>query len=1066
MRFCGQAVFLTSGRGCSRSGWKDQGRSRLESEAAAETHKTERHRRPATAKRGARERCSVPRFTDEECPGKGGQGQETWLRQGSGHVRGIRRSRPAGPAEIGKNRGTTDEIPSSPAKCGLDFRIARTSDRPSIPNFEILSRIGGGSYGEVYLARSVTGMYRAVKVVRREDFEYERTFEREFEGIQRYEKVSQDHPGLVDVLHVGRDAQAGFYYYVMELADDESGESVEQVGAAYKPRTLSSDLRRGRVRPVRECVDLGVAIAGALGHLHHAGLTHRDVKPSNIIFVKGQPKLADVGLVASTGQRTFVGTEGYVPPEGPGTSSADLYSLAMVLYEMHTGKDRLDFPELPTNLEISPSVNRDEWRALNGVICRAGSPDPRKRYESAFEFAKALRGVCAPAWKTPERKRSALPAFFGTFAVLGLLALVGGGGYWLWKDQQSFVQKHGPMLADRGDSKGINGAGLRTPIGPVAPINDPRPPKGEAGEEKGPASGDSTDDTGAGKSGEASKGAGPAGETREPEPKKEPESKGPDENPAKDPQPDGIPDPDKPAKGDSGTLDTTVVQEDGGKSKDKPSLVANPVVQGQVKVMSHPPAARVYHEGREIGLTETRLLDFPVGPVELVLKREGYRDFVHRGEIREGAQVITATLLPDLGPVPGSSWINSLGMEFVPVVGERHQSLREVTVEQFDRFLDETGKQIPRGGLGGIVQVSDEAARWQFCDWLTSKDRATGHLGSGHYYRPQRNPDDARKNSFFCSLEHDFGTLILNSEPPGAGVFRDGNPLGETPLVLDKQRLGAYSLELIKPGYEVATATGVLESTEAQDLVVTLQRDASVVFQERWTNSQEMELVPVGNLLVAAYETPARDYLEFVAAQGVPVDSVATDAGLHPAAGVSHAEAVAFCEWLTKTEQSLQLIRPWQRYRLPTDLEWSRFAGLSGETGATPEQRNRSGNEGFPWGADWPPPARSGNFADVSASAYFGSNVLEGYNDGFPTTSPVGSFAASATGLFDLSGNVWEWVQEPFSDGADGLHVVRGGGWNSAEREVLATAYRNPVPSTSKEAYYGFRYVLEEVAPD
>lgn len=75
----------------------------------------------------------------------------------------------------------------------------------------------------MYLARSVTGMYRAVKVVRREDFEYERTFEREFEGIQHYEKVSQDHPGLVDVLHVGRDNEAGHYYYVMELADEEEG---------------------------------------------------------------------------------------------------------------------------------------------------------------------------------------------------------------------------------------------------------------------------------------------------------------------------------------------------------------------------------------------------------------------------------------------------------------------------------------------------------------------------------------------------------------------------------------------------------------------------------------------------------------------------------------------------------------------------------------------------------------------------------------------------------------------------------------------------------------------------
>ncbi len=79
----------------------------------------------------------------------------------------------------------------------------------------MLGRIGGGAYGEVFLARTVTGLCRAVKIVRREDFELERTFEREFEGIQKYEKVSKNHPGLVDVLHVGRDDEAGFYYYCL-----------------------------------------------------------------------------------------------------------------------------------------------------------------------------------------------------------------------------------------------------------------------------------------------------------------------------------------------------------------------------------------------------------------------------------------------------------------------------------------------------------------------------------------------------------------------------------------------------------------------------------------------------------------------------------------------------------------------------------------------------------------------------------------------------------------------------------------------------------------------------------
>ena len=75
---------------------------------------------------------------------------------------------------------------------------------PRIPDHEVLRCIGKGSYGEVWLARAVTGTLRAVKVVRREDFELDRTFEREFEGIMKFEPVSRDHPGLVHVLHVGR----------------------------------------------------------------------------------------------------------------------------------------------------------------------------------------------------------------------------------------------------------------------------------------------------------------------------------------------------------------------------------------------------------------------------------------------------------------------------------------------------------------------------------------------------------------------------------------------------------------------------------------------------------------------------------------------------------------------------------------------------------------------------------------------------------------------------------------------------------------------------------------------
>src|SRR6185436_12980568 len=106
--------------------------------------------------------------------------------------------------------------------------------------------------------------------------------------------------------------------------------------------------------PADEVVALGLSLTAALSALHRHGLVHRDVKPANIIFVGGQPKIADIGLVSAMGQNSFVGTEGYVPPEGPGTVQADIYSLGKVLYEIAMGKDRLEFPAINTGLEDLP----------------------------------------------------------------------------------------------------------------------------------------------------------------------------------------------------------------------------------------------------------------------------------------------------------------------------------------------------------------------------------------------------------------------------------------------------------------------------------------------------------------------------------------------------------------------------------------------------------------------------------------------------------------------------------------------------------------------------------------
>src|SRR5215216_2703964 len=78
-----------------------------------------------------------------------------------------------------------------------------------VPDHELIRLIGKGSYGEVWLGRNTLGTYRAIKIVYEKTFRHKRPFEREFNGVQKFEPVSRSHEGLVDVLQVGRDDQAG-----------------------------------------------------------------------------------------------------------------------------------------------------------------------------------------------------------------------------------------------------------------------------------------------------------------------------------------------------------------------------------------------------------------------------------------------------------------------------------------------------------------------------------------------------------------------------------------------------------------------------------------------------------------------------------------------------------------------------------------------------------------------------------------------------------------------------------------------------------------------------------------
>ncbi len=265
------------------------------------------------------------------------------------------------------------------------------------------------------------------------------------------------------------------------------------------------------------------------------------------------------------------------------------------------------------------------------------------------------------------------------------------------------------------------------------------------------------------------------------------------------------------------------------------------------------------------------------------------------------------------------------------------------------------------------------------------------------------------------------------------------------------------------PGAATAPAPSTAPAMELAKATTPEPVKAGKIEGNALVNSLGMKLIPLtgSEVMMCIWPTRVRDFEVFARKMGLKSvlwrDPGFKQSGDHPVVNVTWEEATAFCKWLTTKERAEGVISATQSYRLPTDIEWSQGVGLGKESGATPEMRDMGVADVYPWGKAWPPPTGSGNYTGEET----GSDVaIKGYNDGFPWTSPVGSFPANKQGFYDMGGNVWQWCMDSWSADSK-AKVLRGASWyNGALKLSLLSSCRVHASPDSCTDNYGFRVVL------
>ncbi|MGE5450415.1 MAG: serine/threonine-protein kinase [Acidobacteriota bacterium] len=267
-----------------------------------------------------------------------------------------------------------------------------------IGRYPLRGEIGRGAMGAVYLAHDPeTGAKVALKTM---------ALSQEFEGdgladararFQREAEMAGRlvHPDIVHILDSGEDK--GLAYIAMEYVDGTD------MGFFTRP---------GHLLPVRQLLSIIARVAEALAYAHTQGVTHRDVKPANIMvdLEKGVVKVMDFGVArvadaARTRTGVVLGTPTYMSPEQlsgqPVDGRSDIYSLGVTLFQLLTGQLPYQHTSMATLMraiskDTPPPVSsiRPELPpALDDIVGLALQKHPNTRYSTGHQMAEDLRSI-------------------------------------------------------------------------------------------------------------------------------------------------------------------------------------------------------------------------------------------------------------------------------------------------------------------------------------------------------------------------------------------------------------------------------------------------------------------------------------------------------------------------------------------------------------------------------------------------------------------------------------------------------------------------------------------------